>query len=161
MHFPTHLPVSESVPSAPAPRAGFSLVEVVLALGIVSFALLVMMGMVPVGLSTLRDAMNDSVKTQIVQRIAAEAQLTPFGQIDDYISKTYYFTEEGIQQNSRNGQTLFEVTLQRDDPVYPNSDQVSDLTNSLTAIQIEIARSGTSLPKTHHVIHVANSHGAL
>lgn len=57
---------------------GFSLVEVTLALGVISFSLVGLMGMLPVGLSGFREAMELQTQSRIRQAIAAEVQLTPY-----------------------------------------------------------------------------------
>ncbi|MDQ6765330.1 MAG: hypothetical protein M3Z22_04420 [Verrucomicrobiota bacterium] len=59
---------------------GFSLVEVVLALGVVAFAIVAILGMVPAGLSTSHSAQDDTRAAQIAQDIfaslASQAQAT-------------------------------------------------------------------------------------
>lgn len=65
-------------------RSGFSLVEVVIAMGIVSFAMVSMMGLIPVGLTTFHQAVDATVVAQIAQGVLNEAQLTPFDQLSDY-----------------------------------------------------------------------------
>ncbi len=61
-----------STPHRPARgRAGFSLVEVVLALGVVGFAIVAILGVVPVGLSAGKGAQDESRAAQIAQGILA------------------------------------------------------------------------------------------
>lgn len=43
-------------------RRGFSLVEVAVALGLMSFVITGLLGLVPIGLNTIRDAKNDSTR---------------------------------------------------------------------------------------------------
>jgi uncharacterized protein (TIGR02598 family) len=52
------------------------LVEVTIALGVFAFAVLGLMGMLPIALQTHRDAKLDTVLSQIKQRLAAEVLLT-------------------------------------------------------------------------------------
>ena len=54
------------------PDPGFSLVEVVIALGIVSFAVLAIVGMMPVALKSAQDSMRETDATLIAQRIFSE-----------------------------------------------------------------------------------------
>jgi type II secretory pathway pseudopilin PulG len=49
---------------------GFSLVEVTLALGLVSFCLLTMMGLLPVGLNAVRSSNNEAMATNCLEQIA-------------------------------------------------------------------------------------------
>ncbi len=62
---------------------GFSLIEVVLALGIVSFALMAIVGMLPVALTTQRDAVNQAFAVQalndVSQALRGAYRLTPGG----------------------------------------------------------------------------------
>ena len=57
---------------------GFSLVEVTLAIGIVAFAFVALFALIPVGLTTFRQAMDTSVGAQIVQRVVSDAEQTDF-----------------------------------------------------------------------------------
>lgn len=50
----------------------FSLVEVVLALGIISFAIIAIVGMLPVALKSSQDSMRETDATLIAQRIFSE-----------------------------------------------------------------------------------------
>lgn len=58
--------------------SGFSLVEVVLAVGVISFAFVAILGLLPAGLHQFRQAMDTSVASQISQRIIQDAQQTDF-----------------------------------------------------------------------------------
>lgn len=53
---------------------GFSLVEVVIALGIVSFAVVAIVGMLPMALKTAKDSMFETDATLAAQRIFSELQ---------------------------------------------------------------------------------------
>jgi hypothetical protein len=93
-------------PASPLPRnastpSAFTLIEVVLALGIVTVAMVTMIGLLPVGLGTLRDAMDATVKGGIVQRVTSDMLTTPYSQIVNSMGsgtpvKTYYFDQEGF-----------------------------------------------------------------
>ena len=54
------------------PPTGFSLVEVVIALGIVSFAVLAIVGMLPMALKSAQESMRETDATLIAQRIFSE-----------------------------------------------------------------------------------------
>ena len=58
--------------------SGFSLVEVALAIGIVAFALVPMLGLMATGQATFQSAMNTSVGAQIAQHVANDLQQTDF-----------------------------------------------------------------------------------
>lgn len=59
-------------------RAGFSLVEVVLAMGIVAVAFIPLLGLMPLGLSTSRQAIDTTIEAQIIQQMTSQAQQTDF-----------------------------------------------------------------------------------
>jgi uncharacterized protein (TIGR02598 family) len=58
--------------------AAFSLVELALALGIVSFAFIGIFGLIPTGLNTFHQAMDASIGSQIAQRVITDVQQTDF-----------------------------------------------------------------------------------
>lgn len=60
----------------PRGRGAFSLVEVVLAVGIASTALLVVFSLTPLGLSSLQEAQRQLVETEIYNKIGAELRAT-------------------------------------------------------------------------------------
>lgn len=90
---------------------GFTLVEVTLALGLVSFSLVGLMGMLPVGLSNFREAMEIQTQTRIAQQIAAELQLTPFQTLSDGTFQTgfpRFYNDEGAAVSE--AESLYTVT---------------------------------------------------
>jgi uncharacterized protein (TIGR02598 family) len=56
----------------------FSLVEVAIAFGILAFAMVALIGLLPLTLTTFRETKRDTVHANILQYIAAAANLTPF-----------------------------------------------------------------------------------
>jgi uncharacterized protein (TIGR02598 family) len=64
-------------------KAGFSLVEVALSVGIVAFAFVGLMSLLPAGLTTFRRALDVSICMQIAQRIVSEAQEADFDVLTD------------------------------------------------------------------------------
>jgi len=63
----------KAIPQAAWP-GGFSLVEITLAIGIVSFALLTVMALLPIGLGGTRDAHAEAFATQSLKAITASLQ---------------------------------------------------------------------------------------
>ena len=57
---------------------GFSLVEVVIAIGIVAFAFVGVFSLIPAGMGVFREGMDASISAQIAQRIASEASQSDF-----------------------------------------------------------------------------------
>jgi len=59
----------------------FSLVEVTLALGIVAFSLVTLLGLMPLGLATFHKAVATSISSQIVQQVVTDVEQTDFTQL--------------------------------------------------------------------------------
>ena len=76
---------------------GFTLVEVLLALGIVSFAFMALCGMLPVGLKTYRDAMDATCRANIVRVISAELAQAPYATIDAWNGQERFFSDQGLE----------------------------------------------------------------
>jgi len=74
---------------------GFSLVEVILSIGVVSFAFLAMFGLMPAGLVIFRQAIDNSLGSQIVQRIVGEAQQTDYPTLIASGVAQRYFDDQG------------------------------------------------------------------
>jgi uncharacterized protein (TIGR02598 family) len=71
------------------------LVEVTIALGVFAFAVLGLMGMLPIALQTHRDAKLDTVLSQIKQRLAAEVLLTDGANLANLSEDVKIFDVEG------------------------------------------------------------------
>ena len=57
--------------------AGFSLVEVTLAIGIAAFCLMAVFGVMPIGLQTSRNAASQTAATNIMAAVVADLRATP------------------------------------------------------------------------------------
>jgi len=98
-----------------AREAGFTLVEVVMALGIVAFGIIAVFGLLPAGLGIFRESIEATVSSQILQQILVEAQETDFDQlIKDHTGNPIsagttgkkairYFDDQGREQASATG----------------------------------------------------------
>lgn len=73
---------------------GFSLIEVTIALGVVSFALIALFGLLPTGLTTFRSSIDRSVASQIAQGILSNARQTEFTNLSA-LAATNKYTDEG------------------------------------------------------------------
>lgn len=83
--------------SSTASKQGFSLIEVVLALGVVSFAMVSLLALIPVGLASFKKAMSLTVEAQIVQRMSSEIGLRQYSQL---ASSTNFFDVQGTPTTS-------------------------------------------------------------
>lgn len=115
---------SQALRLLPAPwrkslRRGFSLVEVVLAIGVVAFAFVGIFALLPVGLGVFREAIDTSVSSQIVQRVVSDAQVADFETLtnpstssggsssgDYFVLPLRYFDDQGTEVVSTSGNSL-------------------------------------------------------
>lgn len=115
---------------------GFSLIEVVLAVGVAAFALVTIMGLLPVGLSTFRSSMNTAVGSQIAQRVFGDLQVADFNGLT---STNRYFDEQGndlgIASNAPNCIYWVQVT------VSTNSSYTGTTSTNLRTVQVMIANN--------------------
>ena len=61
---------------------GFSLVEVMLALAIVSIGLIAILGLLPTGLRSARDAADNTISATVVQDVFSTIRSSPFTAVD-------------------------------------------------------------------------------
>ena len=115
-------------------RSAFSLVEVVLALGVISFAIVAILGVIPVGLATGHSAQDETRAPQIAQTIlasfAAQAS-TQFTNLQLPVSgnnsvtfnlasstnQTLYAGNEGQLLSTLNGATYIVTIITNSSPV--------------------------------------------
>jgi uncharacterized protein (TIGR02598 family) len=95
-------------------KNAFSLVEVTLALGISSVAILAMLALMPVGLSTMKDAAESAGRAQVLTYVASTLRATPFGELTGYVNGTgpMRFDRVGRPWDSHSGSpATFAATL--------------------------------------------------
>lgn len=81
-------------------HTAFSLVEVAMALGIFAFAVMGLIGLIPVALTTHKEAKVSTVLSQIQQRLAAELMLTDGSKIANLSGVQRNFDVEGREITS-------------------------------------------------------------
>ncbi len=103
-------------------RAAFTLIEVVVSLGIFSFALLSIVGLMATGLSTVKNSSNSQAVTNINRELRAALQATPFTNLVIGTPTTYYFTANGYQ-TTKTGTSpnapYYTVVMSPTTPTYP------------------------------------------
>ena len=122
-------------------RGAFSLVEVVLAIGIVSFAFVGLFGLLPAGLGIFRQAMDNSVGSQIVQRLVNEAQQTDFPTLTAEASATTlrYFDDQGNEVQAVNDSIYTAEITVKAKTVMPS--EKNRETESLATVKIKLANN--------------------
>jgi len=108
---------------APAPRRGFSLVEVVLALGIAAFCGVTMMGLITVGLKANHNSASQTVANGILSAVISDLRATPSTSASSpqyriaipspgaAASVDLYFTEDGQIASPAAGDTRYRLTV--------------------------------------------------
>lgn len=86
-------------------RRGFSLVEVVLATGIMALGVVTILGLLPHGLEMSRKTANEQAETRIVDLIVGEMQGVNWDSIEDNDAKIRYFDDQGLEIFRGGGQT--------------------------------------------------------
>ena len=134
-----------------------------MALGIISFGLLSVIGVMPTGLTALRQAMDMTVESQIVQQITSKTLLTPYSQLSgSFAGITYYYDDEGtyIQPKDTQTKARYKVTTQLGSPTYPGSASLTDATavpESISTIRIAVVTMPGASGTNNYVIQVPNS----
>jgi uncharacterized protein (TIGR02598 family) len=91
----------------PSAIPAFTLVEVTLALGIVAFAFVALLGMIPVGLKTSRKAMEASTGSQIVQRVVAQVKAADYTNL----ATTNYSFDDQANVTTNNAQKIYDARV--------------------------------------------------
>jgi uncharacterized protein (TIGR02598 family) len=130
-------------------------------MGIISFAMITILGLVPAGLVSFRQAMNNTVESQIVQALTNDLELTSFSNLSAAAGQTYTYDADG--NATTNAQAIFytaTVTLQ---PVNSTSSSFPvnltnpvDQTSEAQKVEIQITnKTQPAQPHTYSVI-IAN-----
>ena len=76
---------------------GFTLVETVLALGIVATVMVTLMALLPTGMDIMKEAGTNTVGARIANQLVSEIQLSDYEKIQQWNGKEYYFDDMGTQ----------------------------------------------------------------
>lgn len=135
-------------------NSGFSLAEVTLAIGVISVSLLTMLGLMPTGLNSFKDATDSTIGAQIAQQVAADTKLTAYPDLSKLIDVVMAYDEAGARQPAVDNRTRYTAKLVKVGTKYPGSETV-DLKDSVTTVALEI--TPISGQKQKYVLHVPNS----
>lgn len=152
MNFPlSHSGSARIIPSrgtkgiAQSGRDAFTLVEVLISLGIVSFAFMALCGVLPVGLHSYRDAIDATCRANIVRVISAELEQAPYDQIDGRKGQERFFSDQGLEvatQNEAHFRVKYENILASTALFGPTNSSLKPVT-----IQIYSVQGGQSLSR--------------
>lgn len=130
----------------PRKAPAFSLIEVVMAIGIVSFALIAIIGMIPIGLNAMKASVNDTLACLIFQDVSERITGQPYPTSSTNV--LYYYDSRGafVDTNSTNSVPIYKVAVK----IAPLDASLTNgaLTNAnLRAVVVGI--SSTSSPRTN------------
>jgi uncharacterized protein (TIGR02598 family) len=126
-------------------QGGFSLIEVALAVGVLSFGMLATVGLLPVGMSTFHQAIDTSIGSQIVQHVINDARQSDFTALltsttsqptPAYVLQPVrYFDYQGNELTS-SANSVYEVNTRiSPQPTLPNSLSLG----TLVSVTVQIA----------------------
>ncbi len=131
-----------------AAHRAFSLVEVTIAIGIVAFAFVALVGVLPVGLQTFRRAVDASIGAQITQRILNDIQQTDFdvlvgGHTSPFLfpSTTRYFDDQGSEVTAPTAAVYHVKTLINPATDLPGGSSAAATNGNLATITIQIVNN--------------------
>jgi uncharacterized protein (TIGR02598 family) len=138
-------------------QAAFSLVEVVMALGIAAFCLVALLGLMPVGLKTVRDARGDALRAEVLKAMGNIAQQTDYSLLGNLAGKKYYFDINGLVVSSASADAIYEAVLSTGTVNVPSSSTSTALSGA-TSVTVAIRRSAnTNSEATTHTLFISNN----
>lgn len=129
----------------------FSLVETVLALGVASFGMITLLGLIPLGLKTSRDAIDITTQSQIVQLIRNQIQLTDFSNMDQLNDRKFYYDDQGLEVDEGSPSHLFTATLVVGDM---NAFNTTSMLPKEVARVVTIHLSSKTTPQSQHTFAI-------
>ena len=123
----------------PKPTAAFSLVEVTMAIGIVSFALLSLIALLPSGLQSVRDSANEAALSSIVRTVRGELNQASFSDVTTTLpAQTWYFNESGhrLEASAPSGERFFQLSFSNSSPSAAGAAAAFD--KSLSALTLTV-----------------------
>jgi uncharacterized protein (TIGR02598 family) len=97
----------------PGADDGFSLVEVVIALGIVATVMIALLALLPLGMDALREAADLSVQSRIAQDLIGDVQQADWRSLERYRNELRYYDGEGISLlTAGSGQRLYTAKIE-------------------------------------------------
>jgi uncharacterized protein (TIGR02598 family) len=132
-------------------KSGFSLPEVTMAVGIAAMAIVVLLGLVPAGMSSIRDASTTLAESRIIQQIAAEIQGSNWGtgsgtaatyvQLMTYNDTRRFYDDQGtpLEEDDSNSIRLSYVARIQINPTGAAAVPSGVPSNNLAAVKIDVA----------------------
>lgn len=83
---------------------GFSLIEVTIAMAIASVALVTLMGLLPQGMNTMREAGDQAIMGRIHQQVMSELQMAEFEALDKFDDMEIFYDGQGEELSDSKNQ---------------------------------------------------------
>lgn len=129
---------------------GFSLIEVVMAIGIVSFAFVAIFGLIPIGLTNFRNAMDVSLVSQIAQQVVSDVEQTGLSQLQSNNFPIRYFNDQGVQVGDENNRpsasAMAQVIYQVKVSVQSPSPAIAGSSSNLATIIVDVVKNPANKP---------------
>jgi uncharacterized protein (TIGR02598 family) len=128
---------------------GFSLIEMVLAIGVIAFAFLSLLALLPAGMSNFRDSNDRSIGTWINQQIVGELQQTDPGSLPSgNNAQVRYFDVDGGEVKTAGGGipngTIYQVHARvSTSPTLPGAVNANE---NLAMVTVQIANNPGNQP---------------
>jgi uncharacterized protein (TIGR02598 family) len=129
----------------------FSLVEVVLALGVISFACLALLGLMATALQTFRQAINATVQAQITQAVINGSEVQSY---NSAYSTTNYFSDEGTVVAQGDPEQLYTATVNAISTGLPLASGSSSTTATSVAVGLQVHVFSKSNPSVTNVFYL-------
>jgi len=95
----------QAIPSAH--RRAFGLVEIAIALGIVSFAVLSLIGLMAVGLNASKTAREDTLVASLARNVFANLKTMDYPHLSSLGTTNFYFTYDGVATNQASASAYY------------------------------------------------------
>ena len=123
----------------------FTLIETVLAIGIVSFAFVAIMGLLPCGLQVFRKAMDTTLEGQIVQTMIGKLRETAYADLSQFQGRVFCFDGDGNSVAEQNADGIYRANISlNSQPALPGTNSLSK--GNLTGVTITFQRKNETGP---------------
>ena len=109
-----------------ARRAAFSLVEVVMAIGIMSISFVTVFGLLPTGLNTFRQSVDTSIGSQVAQHVINDAQQADFSALITDYQNTMLNADPKVGKSNITGLKAYRFFDDQGNEVIPASSGAGD-----------------------------------
>lgn len=136
---------------------GFSLIEIVIAIGLAAFALVGLIGLMPQGLITLKQSRSDSLRAEILKSVANTANQTDFSLMSSLNGTNFYFDGDGVLVSSNSLEALYRAVLSTNSASVPASTSAYTLPGAIK-VSVAIHRNvNTNSEATVHTLIIPDN----